>query len=343
MDGFRGAVMAQGSSAFSGIGGWSGHSGSAPTPFDAVDGHRLAGPQGSHPLAALSIEEMLKPSSDGLMGSIEIKHPVRIGEAIEGKIKVTALKDINARGAMLRLVGAAITEHQESREERDSDGKVTSREDWVEVHGKLFEELPFMQPGLPATLSSQQTFEADFTLPAPRLGPPSGHYGTGIICWAVEAKWDVSMGGDQRVAALVKVDQNIDYLRSGAVRLGEGALFDAYTVGDGTISVLPVPPVTAGQELDVTVTWPSAGGGKAARLELQADIEAPNGISRLVLFSTQLDPNAFRGGTTVKVPVPADAPPSFSSQGVGVSYRLRALVDRSFRSDLAVERAIAVM
>jgi hypothetical protein len=32
-----------------------------------------------------------------------------------------------------------------------------------------------------------------------------------------------------------------------------------------------------------------------------------------------------------------------AAEGVGVSYRIRALVDRQMRSDLAVERAIAVM
>ncbi len=151
------------------------------------------------------------------------------------------------------------------------------------------------------------------------------------------------MGGDQRLAALVKVDQNIDYLRSGAVTLGEGALFDAYSKDGATIAVSPLPPIVAGTEIDVTVTWPSAGGGRAARIELQADIQAPNGISDLVLFTTQLDPNAFKGGTTVRIPIPADAPPSFTAQGIGIDYRLRALVDRSMRSDLAVERSIAVM
>jgi hypothetical protein len=343
MDGFRGAVQASGSSGFWGSNTFGAKSGSAPTPFDAVDGYRLAGPQGSHPLAAISIEELLSQGSNGLSGGIEIKHPVRIGEAIEGHLTVTALKDISARGAMLRLVGAAITERQESREERDSQGKVTRSEQWVEVGGKLFEELPFSQPGLPTTLAAGQTFEADFTIPAPRLGPPSGHYGTAVIAWAVEARWDISMGGDQRLAALVKVDQNIDYLRSGAVRLGEGALFDAWQTPEATIAVSPIPPVVAGTEIEVTVNWPGAGGGQAGRLELQADIEAPNGIGGLVLWSTQLDPNIFRSGTTVKIPVPADAPPTFSSQGIGVGYRIRALVDRRLRSDLAVERAIAVM
>src|SRR6186713_1949904 len=117
MAGFRGAVMASGS-VMSGM--YSGKSGSAPTPFDNVDGYRLVGPQGSHPLAALSIEELLKPRSDGLQGAIEITGPVRIGEAINGKITLTALKNINARSAMLRLVGAVISEQQRSEEERDS-------------------------------------------------------------------------------------------------------------------------------------------------------------------------------------------------------------------------------
>jgi hypothetical protein len=343
MDSFRSAVTASGSSFLGGIGGWGGHSGSSPTPFDNVDGGRLAGPEGSHPLAALSVEEMLTPRSDGLEGAIEIKHPVRIGEAIAGHIRLRALRDINARGAMLRMVGAAIAEQQESKEERGSDGRVTSSEQWVEVHGRLFDELPFSEPMLPAQLSSGQTFEADFTIPAPRLGPPSGHYGSAILCWAVEARWDIAMGGDQRLAALVKVDQNIDYLRSGAVRLGDGALFDQLQVGDASLAVAPIPPALAGSEIDVTVNWPSAGGGRAARIELQADIEAPYSISDLVIWSTQLDANAFRGGVTVRIPIPVDAPPTFSSQGIGVGYRIRALVDRQLRSDLAVERAIAVM
>ncbi len=347
MDGFPGAVMASGRSAvfggLAGLAGWSSKRGNSPTPFDAVDGSRLAGPQGSHPLAAVSIEEMLKPRSDGLDGAIEIKHPVRIGEAIEGHIKLTALRDIAARRAMLRLVGAVITEQRESKEERDNQGKVTRSEQWVEVHGKLFEELPFTQPGLPPSLAAGQTFEAAFTVPAPRLGPPSGHFGSAILAWAIEARWDVSMGGDQRLAALVKVDQNIDYLRSGAIKLGEGALFDAWQTPEGTIAVSPIPPVAAGSEIDVTVNWPGASGGRGGRLELQADVEAPNELKGLVLWSTSLDPTAFRTGTTIRVPVPADAPPTFSAQGVGVGYRIRALVDRQLRSDLAMERAIAVI
>jgi len=342
---FRGAVLGGGNSPqqFTGLFGWGGKRGSAPSPFDAVDPLRLAGPQGSHPLAALAMEELVAPSSDGLDGAIELSGPVRIGEGIEGRIRLTARRDVNARGAMLRLVGARLTEQNRSYEERDREGKVTRSEHWVEVDGKLFEQLPFSSPPLPASLSGGQSFEADFTIPAPRLGPVSAHMGSALIGWAVEARWDVPMRGDERLAALVEVRQNIDYLRSGAVRLEQGAMFDAWQTGDASIAVMPLPPALTGSEIEVTVNWPSAGSGRGARLELQADVQAPNGMKGVVLWSAAVDPAAFRQGLTMKVPIPADAPATLEHQGLGVSYRIRALVDRAFRSDLAVERALAVM
>ncbi|HWH24848.1 MAG TPA: hypothetical protein VNW68_08160 [Candidatus Limnocylindria bacterium] len=345
MSSFREAVLASGNQVYqvSGLFGIGGKTGGAPTPFDALDGPRLAGPDGSHPLAGVAIEELLKPTSDGLDGRIEIDGPVRIGEGIKGRLELTARRDISARTAQLRLVGAVITEQQKSREQRDSRGNVTSREEWVEVGGRLFEQLPLGDVGLPPALSSGQRFEADFLVPAPRLGPPSGHLGTAVLAWALEARWDVAMGGDQRVAALVDVKQNIDYLRSGAVRLEQGAMFDAWTSGDASLAVKPLPPVAAGSEVEVTVNWPSAGGGQGARLELQAEIKAPNPIKRVVLWSSGVDPAALRGGLTVTVPVPADAPPTLEAEKVAVAYYIRALVDRRFRPDQAVERAIAVI
>jgi hypothetical protein len=342
---FRAAVLHSGTSPqpVGGLFGWGGKRGSSPAPFDAVDPARLAGPQGSHPLALVAAEDLVRRSTDGLDGEIVIRDPVRIGDGIAGTLRLTARRDVNSRGAVLRLVGLALAEQQRSHEERDRDGRVTRSEHWVEANGKLFEQLPFSTPPLPATLTAGQTVETEFSIPAPRLGPPSAHLGSALIAWAVEARWDVAMRGDERVAAPIDVRQNIDYLRSGAVRLAQGALFDAWQVRDATISVRPLPPAIAGQELEVTVSWPSAGGGRGARLELQADVQAPNGMKGIVLWSTSVDPAAFREGLTVSVPVPDDAPPTLEAQGLAVGYRLRALVDRAFRPDVAVERAIAVM
>jgi hypothetical protein len=345
MAGFREAVLGTGAITTGGFVTWGGHSGSAPTPFDGVDGSRLAGPQNSHPLAALSIDELVLRQSSGLDGTITIDNPdaVRIGEGITGRISVTAKKDINARGAALRLVGGLLTENQEYREDRDDKGNVTHREDWVEVHGKLFAEDAFMDVPLPPTMGAGQKFETTFLIPAPRLGPVTAHLGVAAVAWAVEARWDISMGGDERLAVPVTVHQNIDYLRSGAVRLEPGAMFDAWSVGDGTIAVKPIPPLAPGTDVEVTVTWPSAGSGRGARIELQANIEAPNGMKGLVLWSQAVDPNLFRSGASFKIQIPSDAPPTMVDQGVSVNYRLRALIDRSFRSDLAIERALAVM
>jgi hypothetical protein len=342
---FRAAVLQMGGTPYQvgGFFGVGGRRGSTPTPFDAVDAVRLAGPSGSHPLAAIALEELVSPSSGGLDGRIEIADSVQVGGGISGRLSVVARRNINARNAVLRLVGARLAEEQRSESKRDSQGKTTSTESWVEVHGKLFEQLPFTSPPLPAQLSAGQSFEADFTIPAPRLGPASGHMGSAAICWAVEARWDVSMGTDERLATLVHVNQNIDYLRSGAVRLESGALFDAYSDGEATIAVRPLPPAVAGSELEVSVTWPSAGGGRGARVELQAHVEAPTGVKGIVLSSVPIDPAALRGGVTVQLQLPADAPPTQQAQGLGVSYRIRALVDRAFRKDLAVERALAVL
>jgi hypothetical protein len=346
MSGFREAVLASGS-AITGFTGFSvfgaGQHGSLPTPFDAPAGNRLWGPQGSHPLAAIGLEELVAKSSDGIDGEITIHDPVKIGEALAGHLKLTARKNINARGAMFHLIGALLVERQESREERDSKGNVIKSEQWTEITGSVFEDLPLAEVALPAQLTAGQTFETDFTLPAPRLGPVTGHLGSAAIVWALDAKWDISMGSDERVAALVNVKQNLDYLRSGAVRLDDGAMFDVYGSGDATISVKPLPPLVAGTEFEVTVNWPSAGQGRGGRLELQADIDAPNKLSGIVLFSQAVDPNAFKMGVTTKITIPADAPATLNDKNVAVHYRIRALVDRSFRSDLAVERFIAVM
>ena len=200
----------------------------------------------------------MRRSTDGLQGQITIDNPdaIRIGDGISGRLTVTARKNISARSAALRLVGARIAEQDESKEERDSEGHVTHSESWVEVHGSLFAEEAYLDLPLPAAMSAGQTFDAPFTIPAPRLGPVSAHVGSALIGWAVEAKWDISMGGDERVAVPVTVHQNLDYLRSGAVRLESGAMFDVWSEGDGSIAVKPLPPIVAGTPVEVTVTWP---------------------------------------------------------------------------------------
>ena len=153
MNGFRAAALNSGSSLTGwtnfGIGGGMGIG--LPAPFDAVAGNRLIGPSGSHPLAAISMEELVQPMTNGVVGEFAINGPVRIGEAISGTLNVTAQRDISARSAMVRLIGVLITEQRRSKEERDSKGAVTRSEQWVQIGGDTFEELALQPAGTAAS------------------------------------------------------------------------------------------------------------------------------------------------------------------------------------------------
>lgn len=338
--------------------------GAAPTPFDALDGHRLAGPQGSHPLVGLTAADLLRATTDGLTGTIELMGPVRVGEGISGTIRVRAVRAIKARSAALRLVGVRVAEEVRTGRSREADAaaaldaanaalraaggagtaSTASRANetisWVEVHGSVVEESTFVDPALPTLLAPGQLVEASFTIPAPRLGPPSAHAGSALVAWAVEARWDIAMGGDERVAALVPVAQHPDLLRSGAVTLPAGALFDIVDDEGARLSVDPLPPFAAGSQVALGVAWPDAPGGRSVRAELTTDVTAPNAIG---VTSVSVPVEGGLAGAQVVLTLPADLPPTLVTEGLTVGHRLRVIVDRPMRSDVSRERPIVVL
>jgi hypothetical protein len=349
-------------------------SGDAPAPFDARDGHRLAGPQGSHPLVGISASDLLRPATDGLTGSIELDGPVRVGEGISGTIRVRAARAIKARSAAVRLLGVRVTEETRSGRSRSADAadalgaanaalklargvggvgagdaagagssssSASDTVSWVEVHGTFIEEHTFTDPVLPTLLAPGQLVELPFTIPAPRLGPASAHAGTVIVAWAVEARWDIAMGSDERVAALVPVGQHPDLLRSGAVTLPSGALFDIVDDEGARLSVEPLPPLAAGSQVSLGIAWPDSPGGRSARVELTTDVKAASSIA-VVSVSVPVDGGAL-SGTQVLLSLPADLPPTLVTDGLTVGHRLRVIVDRSMRPDVSRERPIVII
>ena len=319
-----------------------GHSGSAPSPFDALDGPRLAGPQGSHPLHAIAAEDLLRPSTDAVTGEIVLDRPAMVGEGITGTLRVRAVKQLAARRAALRLVGLRLDEVTRSRDDHDSDGRVTHSEHWVETSGKLFVQDAFLEPVIPATLEPGSTVEARFAVPAPRLGPPTAHLGESIVAWALEVRWDVPMGSDHFVAAYLPLAQHPDLLRAGVGKQGGMSMLAGVPAGDGMISVTSSLPVPAGSEMVVGVRWPSAPGGPKGRVELHRRTNAPNGTEGIVA-SVPVDPAALPGGAEVRLVVPAGSAPSFDGAGLEITYVIRVLVDRRFRTDAAIERPVAVV
>ncbi len=324
-----------------GFGAWGGRKGSAPEPFDALDGPRLAGPEGSHPLHAVSAEELVRSAHGPVAGEIVVEKPVRVGESVEGIVRIRALERIDARRAALRLVGLRLDEVARSEDHRDSEGHVTSTERWVEVDGRLFAENAFPEPMLPAGLAAGQVAEASFSLPAPRLGPPSAHLGESIVAWALEVRWDIPMGSDHFVAVHLPVAQHPDLIRAGVGKQGGKSVLDAVAVGDAVIGITTPLPALAGSEVVLTIHWPSAGGGSAGRVEIQRHTNAPNGETGIIA-SVPVDPRALQGGAEVRLMVPPGIAPSFDGAGLENVYVLRALVDRRLRPDAAIERPIAI-
>jgi len=320
--------------------GFTMHQGHCPEPFDAANGTRLAGGEGSHPLHVVAAEDLLRPASGQVTGEIILDGSVRVGEGIEGTLRLTARDAISARKAALRLVGLRLVEERKSVTHKT--GENTSRtENWVEANGRLFVEDAFLSPAIPATLAAGQVFETRFLVPAPRLGPPSAHLGEAIVAWALEVRWDVAMGDDAFVAILVPVAQHPDLIRAGVGKQGGMALLEAVDIEGATISITTTLPAAPGSALGVRAAWPAAPGGPA-RIELHRRTNAPNGAEGIVAVATT-DSNALRvGAAEVSLAVPVGSAPSFDGADLEITYVVRVLVDRKFRPDAAIERPVAV-
>ncbi|MFO1540727.1 MAG: hypothetical protein ACKOTZ_09865 [Chloroflexota bacterium] len=340
--------------------------GRLPAPFDGADPRRLAGPDGSHPLAAIALAELVRGATDALSGEIVLTGPVRVGDAISGTLRIRAERAIDARSAGLRLVGVLLREEDRTAEQSDdplaraaagvamvtgslgstarTGGGGTERDattvTWVEVTGREISADTFPDVSLPASLAAGQTVEQTFSIPAPRLGPPSAHAGIAAIAWAVEARWEIAMGADQRVATIVDVRQHPDLLRAGVLRLPSGALNDATEDEGATLSVTPLPPLAAGSEVTLAIGWPDAPDGRSVRAELLAQVGAGAGMPR-VIGTVALERAALAGGT-VTFRLPEDAPPTLQTDGLTVGWSLRVTVDRKLRGDVHRERAIVV-
>jgi hypothetical protein len=252
-------------------------------------------------------------------------------------------KQVSARKAYLRLVGLRLDEVRKSEEHEDADGHTSTTESWVEVSGKLFVTDAFLEPAIPTQLEPGQTFEAPFAVPMPKLGPPAAHLGESIIAWCLEVRWDVAMGADHFAATYLPLAQHPDLIRAGVGKQGGQSVMASVPVKGGQVDVTSPLPAPAGSEIAVTAAWPSAPDGRAARIELHRKTNAPNGVEGIIA-STTVDPASLHSGSAqAKLVVPEGSAPSFDGAGLEITYVIRVLVDRRFRSDAAIERPVAIV
>ena len=318
------------------------YTGSSPCPFDAINGPRLAGDEGSHPLHSVAPEELVRPNDGAVSGEIVLDKPARVGDGITGHIRLTANQQIQARQAHLRLVGLRLDEIAEEEDHRNAKGEVEWTERWVDTSGNLFVQDPFLDPAVPTSLEPGATWEAPFMIPAPPMGPPTAHLGESIIAWALEVRWDVPMGADHFMASYLPLAQHPDLLRAGVGKQGGASLMDSVPVGDGSINVTSPLPAVAGQEIVVTACWPSAPAGRSVRIELHRRTNAPNGVEGVIASVPIAEAALTSGAAEARLLVPAGSAPSFDGAGLEIDYVIRVLIDRQFRNDAAIERPVGI-
>lgn len=316
-----------------------GRTGHAPSPFDAINGGRLGGGTGSHPLHGVRIEELLNPGDGSLDGTITLDGPARVGDPIRGTIDFVARKQIAARGANLRLLGLRLVEERKSRSQTVN-GRTTT-DTWVEANGSLFDTSPFLEPAIPTSMAAGERFTSAFAIPGPALGPPTAHLGEAIVAWALEVRFDIPMAGDAFLAILVPVAQHPDLLAAGVGDQGGASMLASADVDGGTIAVESKLPARIGASIVVTVRWPGAPAGPS-RIELHRRSNAPNGVSAVIASSDGQSADLVSGAARAELPIPADAAPSFDGAGLSLGYFVRVLVNRRFRPDAAIERIVAI-
>jgi hypothetical protein len=113
----------------------------------------------------------------------------------------------------------------------------------------------------------------------------------------------------------------------------------AWSEGEVSMDVDPAPPIAPGGSLRVNVRWPSASGGRGARVELYAEVSKSIPVR---IAAAELATIDLAKGSIITFEIPSDAPPVFDSTQLSLRYRIRVLIDRPLRSDLAAERNVVI-
>ena len=314
-----------------------GKTGSLPAPLDRLNGETLAARDGAHPLAFLTGAELLTPCTDALSGSLEVTPGSLVGGEIQARLRVRATMEIKARGTRVSVKGYLVREITQSLTQKEGDQEHTIT--WIEVVATEIANVPLNEISVPATLAPGDEIDLKILAPAPQLGPPSVHIGVYMVVWTLQVEWDIAAGADERVAAVVNVLQNPDLLRSGVLSLGPSAMMGPWSEGEVSLDVDPAPPIAPGSQLRVNVRWPSATGGRGARVELYVDVKLAPPVR---IAAAELQTSDLAKGSLITFEIPTDAPPVFDGAQLSLRYRIRVLIDRPLRSDLAAERNVVI-
>jgi hypothetical protein len=269
------------------------------------------------------------------------------GRLVDGVLRATARKPVEARGLIATLRGV---EHWRY-EETTSNGKTTTSS--VRSGREDLPAVPVRLSG-PISLAAGESRELPFQLPVPPLGPPTVLAEDAGVDWALEVKLDREGGFDAGIEVPVRIHQPVALLRAGVVPVGQFALFEAAggdEAGDlaGTAELDPVP-LGAGSPFTgrVVLRTRSPVSVRSIRAELKVRVEATVGGglegTRTAWSTTIAGPMTIADGQAIDIEGVLDAgvPPTVELPHGRVSARFELILDRALRPDLRLGRDIAV-
>jgi SpoOM protein len=215
-------------------------------------------------------------SSGGALWHVELDRSVLLpGQLVGGRITIRAQDAIEARAVLVALIAEEHWRHEIT--ERDANGNTTSRivtstdellREPVQVHGPLH-------------LAAGETWTTAFEQPVPAMGPATLVAEDAGLDWTFEAKLDIERGMDSSLEHAVVVAQPTALLRTGAVHVGEFALYESVQVsGDAaglTASIKLEPmPLGCGEPFAgrIELSLPEPAKLQEIRAELRVDVEA---------------------------------------------------------------------
>lgn len=182
-------------------------------------------------------------SSGGVAWALELARDRLLpGRLVDGRVTVTARRDVDARGLLVTLRGEEHWRYDVTTTDAQGHPHTETRTGRADLPPE-----PLLVSG-PLRLVAGETRTFDLSLPVPGLGPATLEATEAGLAWMVEAKLDIPGGSDSSMEIPVRIMQPMALLRAGVVDVGAFALYEGAdaVAGEvtGSISLDPVPLVT---------------------------------------------------------------------------------------------------
>lgn len=286
-------------------------------------------------------------SSHGVDWRLELDRDALLpGQLVGGKVSVRSHGTVDARALIVALRAIEHWQHQITT--TDANGHTSTRTETTR-QDLVFEPV---QVASDVHLGPGETRDWSFELPVPPLGPASLEARVAGLSWTVLARLDVPGGFDSSIERPVRVLQPTALLRSGAVHVGEFAMYSATDVGadgvSGSVTMDPAP-LCIGQPFHGTITLHSAQARKLQEIRVEIRVQVKATVSAgldetITAWAGVVQTDLLEGDRTIEIEGTLDGPslPSIELPHSQTAATLHVILATAFAPDPHLIRDVAI-